>query len=102
MADLAAGGIAHITAWYNGWKKDVINREVTVTLAAMGTAANAVPAASFGFSKFRGIAYLTKSDNTEVILGVPSYDGTKLLLKAAATNAPADFTGTYHGVVAGI
>lgn len=101
MANLAESAVGVDRTWYSGIKKEIVSKEVDVTLASMGTATNYLPAASFNLSVFVGLSYLTKSDNSEVIIGVPSFDGSKLLLKAADTNAPADFTGAYHGVVQG-
>lgn len=101
MATLAASGVTVSRSWFMGLKKDVLLKEVSVVLSSMGTATNYLPASAFGFARFVGPAHFTKSDNSVVLVGVPSYDGTKLLLKAADTNAPADYSGTFAGVVSG-
>lgn len=102
MADLAASAVTLNRDWFAGLQRNVRNKDVTLVLAAMGTATNKIPAAALGFTKLLGGASLVKSDNTEIVLGVADSTGDNLLLKAAATNAPADFTGTYRGVVSGI
>ena len=101
MADLTKAGVSITNSWYTGMGKQIKKTEAVLTLTGQGTVANAIPAAACGMVEFRGPSVLTKSDNTVVLLGVPSYDKTQLLLKATATNAPADFSGTFKGVLQG-
>lgn len=101
MADLAASAVTVLKTKYMGTKKEILVKECTVVLSAQGTATNKILASILGLTYFQGISVFTKSDNTEVVLGVPSYDKTFLILKAAATNAPADFTGTYRAEISG-
>lgn len=102
MADLTKSAVAVTHTIYVGVKRDRIEREVTLTLTTQGTAANAITAASCGYHKFKGISYLTKSDDSVVLIGIPSADGSKLLLKAAGTNDPADYSGTFSGTISGV
>lgn len=101
MANLASSAVTVNKSWFAGLKKELIHRNVTVVLSGHGTAANAITAESMNVRRFEGVSNLTKADDSEVILGVPSYDGSKLLLKAVASNAPAAFTGTYSGLIIG-
>lgn len=96
MANLSRTAVTILGSRYEGTKKELIVRECTIVLTGQGTATNKILASDLGFKGFKGSSIFTKSDNTEVLIGVPSYDKTFLLLKAAATNAPADFTGTYR------
>jgi hypothetical protein len=67
----------------------------------MGTATNKIQASVLGFRTIEHCTPLTIADNSVMLVAAPSYDGTLLLLKAAGTNAPADFSGTYECVVTG-
>jgi len=104
MADLAASAVTINDSWYPGQAKQLIARECTIVLAAMGTIANGIPASAFGLSAFVGPVTLTKSDDTEIVLGTPSYDLTQLILAPQVTDiadVPLDYTGTYRGVITG-
>lgn len=102
MANLAASGVT-ITRSYLEKFPSTEQRvlDVSIVLSTMGTAANNIPATSFGLARFYGPTVLVKSDNADMLVGVPSANGTLLLLKAAGSNAPADFSGTYVGQVKG-
>lgn len=103
MANLAASAVT-VNAEYlglGGNSKRGVFRELTLTLASMGTATNQIGATALGFEKILSSSPLIISDNTVMIVATPNYDGTLLLLKAAGTNAPADFTGTYKVTVFG-
>ena len=102
MADLALSAVTILGSRYEGTKKEILVRECTVVLTGQGTATNKILASTLGFKGFKGQSIFTKSDNTEVLIGIPSYDKTFLILKAAATNAPADFTGTYRAELSGL
>ncbi len=102
MANLAASGVT-ITRSYLEKFPSTEQRvlDVSIVLSSMGSATNNIPATSFGLARFYGPVVLVKSDNSDMLLGTPSADGTLLLLKAAGSNAPADFSGTYVGQVKG-
>jgi hypothetical protein len=103
MADLARTGVVkrknYRTGGNNGSRFTAY--ECTVTLAAMGTAANKVLASAFGLDTITHVTPFVKTDDTLVIAAGPSNDGTHILLKAAGTNAPADYTGEFKCVVWG-
>lgn len=101
MADLAKDDVTINRSWYAGQDKQIMSRDVNLTLSGQGTTANAINADTLGFKTFEGISTLTKGDDSEVVIGIPSVDKSQLLLKAAGTNAPAAFTGAYRGVVNG-
>ena len=101
MADLAASAVTVQKTWYGGLGKEIKHRRLTLVLTGQGTAANAIPAAALQLNRLEGPVVLTKSDNSAIVIGAPSYDGSQLLLKNAASNAPADYTGTFEGVISG-
>lgn len=74
-----------------------------VVLAAQGdgAAGSNIPAAAFGMSVIREISGVIKSDNSVMIVATPKADGSAILLKAAGTNAPAQYTGTFNMRVKG-
>lgn len=73
-----------------------------VTDGSNGASAGDIPATLFGLTVIEKVEPLVKSDNTLIVTAAPSYDGTSLLGKAAATAAPADIpSGTYQVVVYG-
>ena len=103
MADLVPGSVTIVRqdsrALSNGitlWTK-----AASVTLASMGTAANKVLATAFGLSAFEESSAWSKSDNTEVVVAGISNDRSYLLLKAAASGAPFDYSGVYNVYVKG-
>lgn len=103
MADLDRDAVVVTNSRRFGTAGDkVIEREVNVTLTGQGTTTNKITAESMGFDFFRGLSVLVKTDDSVVVIGAPSNDGKTLLLKAAATNAPADYTGEYKCVIQGI
>lgn len=67
-----------------------------------GTTSHDIPAAAFGKSVIREVPVCVKSDNSIILVAVPKYDGSAILLKAAGTNAPAQFTGTFLMRVKGL
>lgn len=95
MADLEASDVTIVNGWpVNQGSRVVALREFSLVLDTMGTAANAIPASVLGFSKIISAEPGILDTNAGIIVAAPSLDGTKLLLKAAATNAPADYSGT--------
>lgn len=103
MADLAQSAVVTRGSYTSGGNNGKKHRyfEVTATLAAMGTAANKVLATAFRLTNIVGCTPLVKTDDTLVIAAGPSTDGSMLLLKAAGTNAPADYTGEFKFIVWG-
>jgi hypothetical protein len=73
----------------------------TAVLTNQGTVANSITASVLGLTSIFESSSLVASDNSAILVSVPSADGTKLLLKAAATGAPADYAGTFTGNVTG-
>lgn len=107
MANLTSAGVTKLAAFPLGdrFQKDRQESVVdfTVVLAAQGDGADGsnIPASAFGMSVIREVTTITKSDNSIILVGAPKYDGSGILLKAAATNAPAQFTGTFNMRVKG-
>lgn len=68
----------------------------------VGGAVNDIPASLFGLSYIERSEVAIKNDNTLLVVLAPSYDGTSLLGKAAASAAPAAIpAGTYSVVLFG-
>lgn len=103
MAALAKSAVNIISSGYLGGigGKRYRSREVILTLTTQGTAANPIPASALSLTKVVGCSPIVEDDDSVMVIGAPSYDGSVLLLKAAATNAPADFAGTFKGTVWG-
>lgn len=112
MANLATSAVTLNRDWFAGLQRNVRCKDVTLVLAAMGTTTNKIPATALGLTKILGGCVLVKSDDSEIIHGVADYTGDNLLLQATGvtfdtpdyivTSAPADYTGTYRGVITGI
>lgn len=104
MSALAQSAVTKDLIFYEGGinsrKHKVV--DVTLVLTAQGTVANPIAASLFGLTRITRAHSFRQSDDTVILNACPSYDGSKLLLKAAGTNAPADFTGTFRGVVMGM
>jgi hypothetical protein len=85
MSALAASAVSVTDTGYTGGVngKKYRTREVVLTLTGQGTAANPIPASVLK------------------LVAAPDYAGENLLLKAAGSNAPADYTGTFRGIVYG-
>lgn len=103
MSALAASAVSITATGYTGGinGKKYRTREVTLTLTAQGTVANPIPASVLKLTEIIGCSPLVQDDNTDILVAAPDYAGANLLLKAAGTNAPADFTGTFRGIVYG-
>lgn len=103
MANLAASAVTLVDSWYsqgiNGKKFKA--KKLTLVLTGQGTATNKILASVLGLTSIVEAGPAITSDNASVIVASPSYDGTMLLLKAAGTNAPADFTATVDVIVKG-
>lgn len=103
MANLASSGVTLLRAWTEGGLalKDRSVLRVSMVLSTMGTATNTIPATAFGLSVIEEVSSLVQDDDTDIIVAGPSNDGSLILLKAAGTNSPADFSGTYEATIRG-
>lgn len=83
----------------------LIGKKLSVTLVLTaqgdGAAGSNIPASALGLTTVFEVRPLTKSDDSLVVVGAPNYAKSGILLKAAATNAPAQYTGTFKTVVIG-
>jgi hypothetical protein len=104
MAALASSAVAVVERWTEGGlnSRKYVVKKVTLTLTGQGTATNKITATVLGFKKIVDASPLVKSDDSEIILATPSYDGSFLLLNAGGTTAPADETGTFTCQVRGL
>lgn len=105
MANLASSAVT-VNAYYTGMgsnAKRYTFAELTLVLTGQGSATNKILASvlQMGFVTLKGCGTAVKSDNTVVLPAVPSTDGTFLLLGGGASNAPADYTGTFNITVWG-
>lgn len=103
MANLATSGVTVNTDYSDGGNngKRFLKRELTLVLSSMGTATNNISAAVLGFSVIKGSTPAMKSDDSVVIPTCPNTAGTKLLFGGGASNAPADYSGTFNVTVYG-
>jgi hypothetical protein len=108
MANLAASAVAILAGGYpmgDRFQKDMQESQydVQVTLLAQGdgTAGNDIPASAFGMSQINSVTDIAKTDNSLVLVGAPKADGSGILLKAAGSNAPAQYTGIFNMRVKG-
>lgn len=108
MANLAASAVTVLASYPMGdrFGKDMQESQLdaVVILAAQGDggAGSDIPAAAFGMSVIRDVCSIVKSDNSVILVGAPKADGSSILLKAAGTNAPAQYTGTFNMRVKGL
>lgn len=78
---------------------------VTITVTGEGANAGDIPISAFegalgrSFETFRSVSPFIADDNSVIVVASPVYDGTSVILKAAATNAGADYTDTFRCVV---
>src|SRR5262249_34738727 len=102
MADLARSAITFNLDWKEQHSQPLFNRDVTITLTGQGGTTNRILASVFGLLKFTKGGTFVKNDNSAIYVGVPSIDGSMLLLSpGAAPMVPADVTATIRGVVVG-
>lgn len=103
MADLAASAVTILDSWTeggnNGKKLNVYKCSATFT--AMGTATNKLLATAFRLIQIERVSPFVADDNSLVIAAAPNVAGTLILLKAAGSNAPADYTDTFYFTVWG-
>lgn len=103
MADLTSSAVTVSRDYTGGGNNGLLHsyRDVVLVLTVQGTAANKIPASVLELNELVGASVFRKDDDTVLLVAAPDYAGANLLLKAAATNAPADFTGTFKGTVWG-
>lgn len=103
MADLASSAVEITATGYTGGinGKKYRTRTVVLTLTGQGTTTNKIPASVLSLTEIVGCSPLVQDDDTDIVVAAPDYAGDNLLLKAAGSNAPADFTGTFRGIVYG-
>jgi hypothetical protein len=105
MANLAQSAVTIERAWVEGGVsgKEISCRQVTLVLTAQGTVANKITKDVLALSKIEQATPFVKDNNAVSVLAFPSYDGSQLLLAdLVTTGVPADFTGTFRGVVKGL
>lgn len=103
MAALASTAVTLVSEWTEGGTNGrlLACRKLELVLTAQGTVANAIPASVLGFTKILDASIGIGNGDDVLYCAAPSYDGSQLLLKAAGTNAPADYTDTIRIVVKG-
>lgn len=107
MANLDPSAVTVLGSHFEGGliNKDYVSKRVSMVLASQGivTANSQIPAAAFGLAIIRKGGVFVQSDNSKIILGAPSADGSLLLTYAFAAvgGAPVAQTGTFVGEVVG-
>lgn len=103
MANLAASAVVEVSSWSSAGTNGrlLANRKLTLTLTGQGGATNKILASTLGFTKIQSATPAVGDGNDHIYVASPSYDGTFLLLKASATDAPADITDTVRLTVTG-
>jgi len=95
MADLTTAGVTIVNGWpVNHGSRIVKLREFSLVLDAAGDTTDIILASVLGFTEIVAAEPGILGDNASIIVAAPSLDGSMLLLKAAATNAPATYSGT--------
>lgn len=104
MAALTSSAVTPTNYWLEKalGGKEIKVRQVTVVLTGQGDATDYIAASLFDLTEIIEASPLVKSDDSVTIVASPSYDKTKLLLKAAGTNAPATYSGTYKTTIRGL
>lgn len=107
MANLAASAVTVRETWKEGGTnaRKFLAKAVTLNLTGQGGTTNKIPASLFGMSKIWSIRDAVTDDNN-ILLATPSYDGSYILLlrvgpTAAAVFAPADITDIVRLTVLG-
>lgn len=103
MAALAASAVTPRNYWIEKalGGKEIKVRQVTLVLTGQGDTTDTIAASLFDLTEIHSVSPLVKYDNSICVVGFPSYDNSKLLLKAAATNAPATYSGTFKTTIRG-
>lgn len=104
MADLASSAVTLEDSWYEGGEgspRRLLVKRLLLVLTGQGTASNAIPASVLGFDKLVDSSVAVPNTNADMVVASPDYAQTSLLLKASASDAPADFTGHFRVTVRG-
>lgn len=109
MADLTSSAVTLLTSenyplgdrFQKSMQESQGDYKVVLAAQGDGGAGSNIPAAAFGMLVIREISGVVKSDNSIQLVATPKYDGSAILLKAAGTNAPAQYTGTFNMRVKG-
>lgn len=103
MAALAASAVSITDSWTEGGLngKRFACVKATLTLTGQGGATNSIAASLFNLRIIEQALPAIGDGNDHIYVASPSYDGTLLLLKASATDAPADITDTVDVIVKG-
>jgi hypothetical protein len=102
MADLAKSAVEIVDGWEHRQPgRNFTLRQFVLTLTGQGGTTNKIPASVLGFAKIKQAYPGVSASNANIVVAAPSLDGSMLLLKASATDAPADFTGTLTILVGG-
>lgn len=101
MPALAATAVTVLSEWYEGRAQQLVTKKLRLVLTAQGTVANPIDASVLGLRKIVRASPAVKSDNTLIFTAAPNILGTILLLRDAATGAPADVTATVDLTVTG-
>ncbi len=102
MANLAASAVTINRGYVEPRSGGAVTwREYTLVLTGQGGTTNLIPASVLKFSKILEAKPGISASNANMIVAWPNLAGSALLLKASATDAPADFTGTITILVGG-
>lgn len=81
--------------------KKIKARKVSLVLSSMGDGTDYISATVLKLNTILECTPLVKSDDSVMVVAHPNAAGSKLLLKAAGSNAPATYSGTFTGIVRG-
>lgn len=105
MADLTSSNVTILDHWTDGGlaskRQTVIRVEAVITAAGAGSIGAKIPASAFGLTKVEEVSPLVNDGGDLIVVGAPNYDGSEIVLKAAATNALASYTDTFRFEVKG-
>lgn len=108
MAALASSAVTIVRGWKQpGTSVQLVTKQLTLVLTGQGGTTNTIDASTLGFQTILGCSNAIKSDNSVIVVAVPSYDGSKILFAdlAQSTHASrddaADITGTFRLTITG-
>lgn len=108
MADLGPSAVVVNRAWSEGGTtgKELVAKDVTLTLTGQGSTTNKINAATLGFTILEQATGFRRDDSTLIVCR-PSWNGSVLLcydmknVTDASRENPADVTDVIRGVVKG-
>lgn len=103
MANLLSSAVTTLTGRFDRQPGRCMTvRSFDLVLTGHGAAgANKITAAVLGFTKILESSVGILGSDANLVVTSPSLDGSFLMLKASATDAPADLTGTLRVTVGG-